>query len=372
MTQYVSGDEVTERENLLDTITVRAPFMTPMLRQLPQETVPNIVHEWSIDDAGVTSASRSISAPHADAKREGADFTYSTPTYPTRLRCVSEIKHRGMEMSGSARPQDIAGMSSSWDYRVGRMATDFFNSFDNTFLYGQGSPETAGTTDERRLQGLIHWAAWTGLERAAGSALNAVTDPYGITIASQYWSWFYNANHAPLTQDMFYNQIMVPLLAAGADMESSHWKFWGGYRMMGKIARFIIADGAIPLNERTRSADDGMGSDFLNVFRFPSGHIVEFRTNHWLNNSASTYTVDNSDFTPGAPASPGTVGSTTFYGDQTIIGYEPGTVAIVWYRNPGFKDISTAGDYSRIAMVGEGSLRVRHPLCVGGGGNLGN
>ena len=74
-----------------------------------------------------------------------------------------------------------------------------------------------------------------------------------------------------------------------------------------------------------------MGSDYLNWFKFPSGHIVGFRTNRWLSHTGDTYSFSNTDYTPGAPTSPGTQ-TRTLYADQTLIGYEPGSVAIQWYR----------------------------------------
>ena len=183
------------------------------------------------------------------------------------------------------------------------------------------------------------------------------------------YSVFYDCAHTNLSQDLFYNNLMSPLLNAGADMETSPWIFYSGYRLMGRIARFLISDGAVVLNERERSADDGMGTDFLNWFRFPSGHVVGFRTNRWLNDTGNTIALNNSDPTPGATSSPGTLTSRTFYGDQTLLGYEPGSVAIQWYREPGFKQPSIDGDYNRIACVAEFGLKVRHPLCVAGMGN---
>jgi len=363
MTLYFSGNETTEREHLLDTITVRAAYMTPLLRQLPHKTIPNRIHEYSIDEPFQSSeGARNYSDPHANTKAEGAEFGYRDPFYPVRLKAIAEIQHFGMEMSGTDRTVNMAGADSTFDYRSGQLFTLLMNSIDHTLMYGQGSPETSGEAgasplDERRTQGLIHWSAWTGLERTSGSTLDNVTDPYGVPIPSSMWS-------------TFYNNILSSALNAGSDFETSPWIFQCGYRLMGKVARFLIADGAIPLNDRNRGADDGMGSDYLNYFRFPSGHVVGFRTNRWLNETGSTFSVDNSSYTPGTPSSPGSTGSTTMYADQTMIGYEPGSVSIGWLREPGFRKVETTGDYSRLAAVAEFLLEVRHPLCVAGGANL--
>lgn len=378
MALYFSGDETTERESLLDTITVRAPYMTPLIRQLPHTTIPNRIHEYSIDEPfDQNSNARNISAPHSNTKAEGASFSYRDPSHPVRLRTVAEIQHFGMEMSGTDRTVNLAGVDSSWDYRSGQLFTLLLNSIDNTLMYGQGAPATDGQSgsEERKTQGLIYNAAWTGLERLSGSTEDNISDPYGVSIPSNMWSVFYDAKHKNLTQDMFYNQIMTPSLDAGADWDSAPWIFQIGHRGMARVARFLIADGAIPLNERNRSADDGMGTDFLNYFQFPSGQVVGFRTNRWLSESSSTFGVDNSSYspagyTPTTPTSPGTAGARVFYGDQTMIGYEPGTVSICWLREPGFRRVDVDGDSSKVACVAEFALRALHPLCLAGAGNI--
>ena len=375
MTQYFSGSETTRRERLLDAIMVRAAYQTPLVSRLPHETTSHIITEWSMDEPFQASEGvRTISSPHSDTRAEGTDFSYRTPFYPVRARTVAEIKHHGMEMSGSDRPAVIAGMENPWDYRSGQLFTKHLNSIDNTLMYGLGAPETSGSgTDERKTQGLISNAAWTGLERSHGTAgRTEIEDVYGVKIPSSMWSVFHDANHSAVTLDSFYTNLITPLLTAGADLETNPWTFQCGYRVMQRVARFLIADGGVLLNERNRNADDASGSDYVNVFRLASGHTVSFRTNRWLNESSSTYSINNKEYTgytPSTPSEPGTQ-ERTLYGDQTIIGHEPGSVKILWYREPGFRNVATDGDYSRVACVSEFALKVDHPLCVGGMANV--
>lgn len=370
MTQYFSGSETTERESLKDTIMVRAAFNTPMLRSLPQVTVSNRVTEWSIDEPFQSSeAVRSMSDPHQHSRREGADFSYRTPFYPTKLRAIAEIQHFGMEISNTDRTVVAAGMESTYDYRAGQLFTKLMNSIDNVLLNGQGSPETSGQSDERRTQGLISWAAWTGLERVHGTK-TSIEDPYGITIPGNAFSVFYDANHNVISSKMFYSQVIRRLLAAGADL-SMPWMWDCGYGMIQDIARFLIADGGTPINDRNVDASGGMGYDYLATIKLPSGHVCSFRTNRWLDESSSTYTINNADYTPGSPTTEGSINK-TFSGDQTLIGREPGTVRIGWLREPGFVNVATGGDFTRVAAVAEFMLQVDHPLCVAGLGNGSN
>jgi len=372
MTQYVSGSETVRKESLLDQIKVRSAFQTPLLSRLPHETITHIQPEWVIDEPfTATDGVRDISNPHSDSRLEGANFSFEEPNYEIRMKAIAEIKSHGVEMSGSDRAAVIAGMNDPWDYRVGKTFTKHLNSIDNTLMYGTGSPELAGTTNERRTQGLIQSAAWTGLERVHGtSAATSMVDVYNTVIPKSMWSVFKDMGHTNISLESFYNDIIAVLLSAGADMETSNWNFQCGYRMMQRIARFLIADGGLALADRNQSSDDPMGRDYLNAFKLASGDVVTFRTNRWLNETADTFGVNNLDSTPTTPTA-GKEGTQnrTFYGDQTLIGYEPGCVKVGWYREPGFREIDTAGDFSQIACVSEFALLVDHPLSVAGAGN---
>ena len=372
MTQYVSGSETVRKESLLDQIKVRSAFQTPLLSRLPHESITHIQPEWVIDEPfTATDGVRDISNPHSDSRLEGANFSFEEPNYEIRMKAIAEIKSHGVEMSGSDRAAVIAGMNDPWDYRVGKTFTKHLNSIDNTLMYGTGSPELAGTTNERRTQGLIQSAAWTGLERVHGtSAATSMVDVYNTVIPKSMWSVFKDMGHTNISLESFYNDIIAVLLSAGADMETSNWNFQCGYRMMQRIARFLIADGGLALADRNQSSDDPMGRDYLNAFKLASGDVVTFRTNRWLNETADTFGVNNLDSTPTTPTA-GQEGTQnrTFYGDQTLIGYEPGCVKVGWYREPGFREIDTAGDFSQIACVSEFALLVDHPLSVAGAGN---
>lgn len=369
MTQYFSGDNTTRRESLKDTIIVRSASSTPMLMQLPQVSVNHTVVEWSEDEPFQSGELvRSISSPHAQTRREGSDFSFREPHVPVRLKAIAQIDHEGMEISNTNRAANVAGMSTTFDYHAGQLFTKVMNRIDNGILYNQGSPETSGKADERRTQGLIHNSAWTGLERVHGTK-TAIEDPYGVTIPGSMFSVFYDANHSALTSSMFYNQIISRAIAAGSNFDGGAWTFHCGLTSIAQIARFLISDGGVPINERSVAAESGTGYDFMASIRLPSGHVVNFRVNRWLHEPSSTYTVNNKDFTPGSPTSEGSI-SKTFTGDQTIIGWEPGTVRIGWYREPGFRKVETSGDLTRVACVAEWMLQVDAPLCVIGAGNI--
>lgn len=368
MSQYYSYSETTERESLLDYIVVRAARDVPLLASLPRTTLKNRVTEWSIDRPFQSSENaRLISNPHVNSRLEGAAFgTTRTPFFPTRLKAICEIQADTMEMSGTDRTVDAAGMNSTWDYRSGQLYTLHLNRIDNVLMYGQGSSVTGSATDPRMCQGLLSWSAITGLERIHGTKTE-IMDPYGVTIQDDDFSVFYDAEHAPVTASMFYQQITRRVLAAGGNWDRP-WRFMCGYGLVQSVARFLIADGGTPINDRNVDAASGGGYDFVNWIKMPSGHVVAFQTNRWLDDEADTFTINNTDYTPTSPTTEGTINK-TFDGDQTMIGWEPGTVTVGWLREPGFRKVETSSDNSQIAIVSEFTLLVDAPLCVAGLGN---
>lgn len=369
-----SGDEVTERESLADTIAVRSPMSVPMLTRLPQKTISNRMHEWSVDAPFTsTSNTRNIGTPHANTRFEGADYVYRDTSYPTRLRAICEIQQRGIEVSGTDRTVIMAGTDSTFDYRSGQMVTELLNNIDNVLLYGQGSPELSGkvgATNQRQCQGLLHWAAWTGLERVHGGGGSSMTDPYGVDIPSQYWSVFHDFEHTNITGESFYQNVVRRLSNAGADM-SQPWEWWAGDGLMGRISKFMVTDTGRNINERTTDAASGGGYDYLHWVVLPNGTRAIFRSNHWLDNMTDTFVIDNSGLTystPGSPSIPGTE-ARTFSGDQTLLGRRIGAVTVCWLRSPGFERVDVDGDRSKLIAKAEFTLEVNHPLDVGGAGN---
>jgi hypothetical protein len=374
MALYFSGSETTRRESLLDTISIRYPAETPLIRSLPHTKLTHTVTEYSIDRPFQASDNvRSPNDPHLNTRLEGADWGEDGADYPVRLRAISEINHFAGRISNTDREAIVAGMTDVFDYRAHQKFVKLLNNIENVLMYGTGSPMTsgnAGTTDERRTQGLISWAAYTGVERMHGvSSPASMSDPYGVSIPSDYWSVFYNAAGANLSRQMLYNKILATYARAGGHPDGL--LFHVGFKLKNLIADFGVRPDGADVNTRMIQASEQGTIDTIDWIRTPQG-IVGFRNNRYLDIEGSTYTIDNTNsgpYTPGNPATAGTV-SITAQADETMIGFEPGQVAIGWYRAPQYQMVPTAGDYINFACVAEYALMVRHPLAVCGGCNL--
>lgn len=381
MVSYFTGTEPTRRESLADTIAVRTPMAIPMIARFPNVSVDSTVTEWSLDEpfndalaggGAVAGAIRDLADPHKFARLEGANYpTKDTAITPARARAVCEIHARQIEVSDSDRKSIIAGMSNRMDYESGRLVTRHLNGIDNVLLYGLGGTELSGQITTRKCQGMLRWAAWTGLQRVHNPGFNVdpatgrgISDPYGVRIPGSMYSVGVDFENANITGDSFYNNLIGRMGRAGADL-SQTWHWQCGRHVMGRVAKFLMTDSGAMVNERTVDAASGAGFDYLVVLRLPDGSMAHFRVNHWLDAEGSTYTVNN---TTGATAGDQ---NRTFQGNQTLLGHRPGCVRVGWYREPGFEaDPFTGGDFSRLVIKSEFTLLVDHPLDVAFAGNV--
>lgn len=369
MAVYYSGDETTERESLADTIAVRSPMSVPMLSRLPQKTIYNRVHQWSVDVPFTSSDNvRLPGTPHANTRFEGDAYSYRSTSFPLKLKAICEIQSLGIQVSGTDRTVVMAGADNTFDYRAGQLATTVLNGIDNALMFGVGSPETSGKyggADTRRVQGALFWAAWTGLERCHGTK-TTIEDPYGVDITSPYFSTCYNFAHTNITGESFFQNVVRRACQAGADMDQA-WEWWAGRLTMSRISKFLMTDTGRNINDRQIAASEGGGYDYLHWIVLPDGTRAIFRTNHWLDDMNNTFTVDNTGatlYTPGTPDPEGSISAITCSGDQTIWGHRPGSVKVCWLREPGFEAVPVDGDSSKLACKAEFTLEVNHPLDV--------
>lgn len=368
MVNYFQGDETVQREDLLDQLTILFPSEAPLLRTVPHTSMANVVHEWPMDRPFTVSDVRTPGTPHANTRAEGADYsTADTPDYHTRLRAIAEINHFNKTISNTDRSAILAGTTNAYDYRAHQLFVKLINNIENVLMYGSGSPQGDGQTTalERKTMGLIFSSAWTGVERIHGTK-TIMEDPYGVRIDQDYYSTFYDANGANLSRQMLYNKILANAARAGAEIEGM--LFHVGYKLKNLIADFGVNLAGTAVNERQVAASSLMTYDSIDWIRTPLG-TIGFRSNRYLDIEGSTYTVDNRQYTPGTPTSPGTI-SKTFQADETMIGMMPGFCSIGWYRPPHYSYVPTAGDFSHVAATAEFAWITRHPIAVCGGGNL--
>lgn len=379
---YLSGSETVRRESLLDTLSIRYPAETPLIRDLPHFKLDSTITSYPIDRPFTSSDNvRSPSDPHQNTRMESMDFQFDDAFYQQKLTIIAEINHFAGQISNSDREAIVAGLNGdTLGYRAHQKWTKLLNNIENVLMYGTGSTVTTGGAvgaspggDERRTLGLIQWAAYSGIERMhATTPATTLTDPYGTLLgSSDFYSVFFNAGGANLTRSMLYNKILATLNRAGG--RAHGFVFHVGYKLKNLIADFAVRQDGTDVNKRNVAASDLMTYDDIETVWTPQG-TIRFRTNRYLDIEGSTYTIGNTGpgtiFTPGSPTAAGTVSDITCQADETMIGYEPGQVAIGWYRAPQYQLVPSVGDYTSYAAIAEYALMVRHPLSVCGASNL--
>lgn len=365
---YIQGNETSQREDLLDQLTILFPSEAPLLRTLPHRNIASVIHRWPIDAPFTVSDVRNPGAPHANARLEGADWSVDTPAYNKELRAIAEICSFSKKVSNTDRAATIAGVTSPFDYRAHQLFVKLINNIENVLMYGVGDNETSGVSSNRISQGLIQWCAMTGLERVHGDgSTTAVTDRLDNVIYPNYWSTFYNAKNANLSRQMLYNKILATAARAGAEIPGV--LFHVGYKLKNLIADFGVTLAGSEVNSRNVDASSLMTYDSIDWIRTPLG-IIGFRSNRYLDLENSTYTVQNDVLSGSTPTYEGSIASTTFQADETMIGFMPGYCAVGWYRPPHYVSVPSSGDYTWLAAVAEFALLVRHPVALMGGGNL--
>ena len=159
------------REDLGSRIWNVAPSETPLLSDLRKTTAKNRRHEWLLDT--LTAASSSNYAA------EGADFSASAITAPTRKYGVCQISKKEWVVSETQEVVDKAGRDSEVAYQYAKQAKELKTDME-TQLFDNNAAVDSGEATARELGGLPAWLT-SNVSRGAGgsngtSGTTAATD----------------------------------------------------------------------------------------------------------------------------------------------------------------------------------------------------
>jgi hypothetical protein len=145
------------REDLADIIYDISPMDTVFLSRAARTTVKSTTTEWLTD---------SLAAPAANAQIEGDAFSATARGLPSRLKNYTQISTKQIEVTGTARKVDNAGMKELMAYHTARAAKEL----------------------KRDMEFMILSPAWA----TAGVSASA-------RVAAGVWNWIYDTNHIKLT-----------------------------------------------------------------------------------------------------------------------------------------------------------------------------
>lgn len=118
-------------------------FMTRAGRGSAKSTT----HEWLTD---------ALSAPAANAQIEGDAFSATSRNLPSRLKNYTQISTKQIEVTGTTRSVDNAGMADLFAYHTARAGKELKRDIESALL--DATSATAGTSAAARISaGVFNW-----------------------------------------------------------------------------------------------------------------------------------------------------------------------------------------------------------------------
>lgn len=165
----------TNRESLSDVIGIVAQDMTPFLSSLKREKVDNTYFEWSTDTLSTGSANASI---------EGADYSFTLDTAPTRTGGYTQIFNKLAKVSLTEMAADPAGMSDALSYQIEKKLKEIATDVEAALMTGTGNSGASGTA--RSIKGVLSWLA-TNVETGTGTGSEALTEDMYNDLLQTVW-----------------------------------------------------------------------------------------------------------------------------------------------------------------------------------------
>lgn len=142
---YTTATAIGEREELSDIIALIDPDETPIYSNAKKVSTKAILTEWQVQELAAASAS--------NAKNEGADATYATPTPTVRLGNYHQISTKPVSISGTADAVDKAGRESEIAYQKILKAKELRRDLEKTLF----APQAKSSSEPRKVGTLSSW-----------------------------------------------------------------------------------------------------------------------------------------------------------------------------------------------------------------------
>lgn len=156
----ITYDDTSRREDLTDIITNVAPDATPLLSSWKSVTSENTLHEYLRD---------TLAAAGTNAQTEGAAFTVSDPTHPTRLNNNTQVFIDWVTISGTQMAVTHAGQPDPMKYQIAKQLKEHAKDIENALMAGSRASGASGVA--RQMVGVINAISTNATARASGASL---------------------------------------------------------------------------------------------------------------------------------------------------------------------------------------------------------
>jgi hypothetical protein len=169
-----SGVGVSEREDLANFISMITRDETPFYSSIGKTKAKSILHEWQTDE---------LAAPGSNAVAEGSSYTtaaaaQSAGPVRTRLGNYSQVNSKTVEVSGSKRAVDQAGVADEYAYQLKKRGTELRRDVEHDMVHSWNSSNGSGT---RTMGG---YQAFTNVNIVNAGAAGAYVAPATVGVGT--------------------------------------------------------------------------------------------------------------------------------------------------------------------------------------------
>ena len=135
----------TVHEDLTDILINVSPTDTPFLSGFGRgPAAQNTIHEWNSDE---------LAAPATNKQIQGAEFSFTKRTTPTRLNNRTQIFSTPVEVSDTMRAVNPAGYKDEFAYQMSKAMKEHARDIEIALVTGTGHSGDSGTVAE--LKGVL-------------------------------------------------------------------------------------------------------------------------------------------------------------------------------------------------------------------------
>tara|TARA_R100000541_G_scaffold28346_1_gene37649 strand:- start:2831 stop:3862 length:1032 start_codon:yes stop_codon:yes gene_type:complete len=338
-TNFVTTGTLSEKEDLANFISMISREETPFLSSIGKSKSKAVYHEWQTDE---------LTAPGSGATAEGASFATVAAAQVggadrTRLGNYTQINSKTVEVSGSKRAVDQAGVADEYAYQLKKRGTELRRDIEHDVVHSFHSANGSGT---RTMGGYQAYCNDASLVVDAGSTSYVAPSTTGVGTAGVISRGASDANLA----DIELSQVDDVMQAI--------------YENGGKATTLMTS----PLNKRTLSSKaHGAGQNTVRNLD-DSGKIRQsiemFDSDFGEIRIVPNYIMGLAHNTTGD----GTTNSANF----SALVYDPAAFKIATLRPLQETEVGQQGDSTIGQIVEECTLEVRNPkgcgMIVGLGG----
>ena len=169
----------TLREDLRDIIYDISPMDTWFLTAAGRGKCKSTTHEWLTDSLVAAGANKAI---------EGDDFSANVRTQPSRLKNYTQISRKDVQVTGTSRAVDNAGMSDILARHTARMGREIKRDMEFEVL--NNNPASAGTSPSPRVSGGVpNWIYADQHYKDSAQTLQTTTAPVSGFATATGGSW---------------------------------------------------------------------------------------------------------------------------------------------------------------------------------------